>query len=233
MTSKTETLNLRISQLTLSCTIFSVLFYILEAFGNFFAMDRGGIYFFLPIIYLAFAILQIVTYIICKKNEVTEKTLIIFFATIIIFRLFSSQTALSLLIGLFNLLLTILHAISNKNTPLKIIETLLIALTLFLSVIAPQDFLLFDYIFSNAFLMIAPTIHALIYGFALIINILSIAKYHSSENEFIENENQVEQLQANSDTTIEDLKALKELLDCGAITQEEFDKKKIEILNII
>ena len=32
--------------------------------------------------------------------------------------------------------------------------------------------------------------------------------------------------------SIEDIKKLKELLDIGVITQEEFDKKKKELLNL-
>ncbi len=38
--------------------------------------------------------------------------------------------------------------------------------------------------------------------------------------------------ESNTNSSLDEIKKLKELLDCGAITQEEFDSKKKELLNL-
>lgn len=233
MTDKVKNLDKKISQLTLTISILSVLFFILEAFITFLAMDRGGIYFFLPIIYLVFAILNIIAYIVCKKKDNADKSIIVFFIGMFIFRFFAFKTALSFVLAFLNLILIFLHTLKNNNVTLKIFETILTALTILLSIYVTYGFFFpFDDI-DFGVLTLSYVIHALIYGLAFIINILLIFKIKIGEQpEFIEKTRQIEYMQQNEDTTIEDLKALKELLDCGAISQEEFDKKKSEILNL-
>lgn len=53
--------------------------------------------------------------------------------------------------------------------------------------------------------------------------------------EYIENynlrQNQPQQI-IKKDSNLDEIKKLKELLDMGAISQEEFDKKKKELLNL-
>lgn len=229
MMDKVKNLDKKISQLTLTISILSVLFFILEAFITFWSMDSGGMYFFLPIIYLVFAIFNIIAYIVCKKKDNADKSIIVFFIGMFIFRFFAFKTALSLVLAFLNLILIFLHTLKSNNFTLKILETILTALTILLSIFVTYGFFFpFDDI-DFTLLMFLYVIHALIYGLAFIINILLIFKIKIGEQSKF---TQIEYIQQNEDTTIEDLKALKELLDCGAISQEEFDKKKSEILNL-
>lgn len=54
---------------------------------------------------------------------------------------------------------------------------------------------------------------------------------YSDENKSVEIENEPEEPKKNGTLPYEELKQLKELLDMGILTQEEFDKKKAQLLD--
>ena len=60
----------------------------------------------------------------------------------------------------------------------------------------------------------------------------SIAQDIISILEIISHENEVSKNSSSSDSIAEEIKKYKELLDIGAITQEEFDAKKKQLLQL-
>ena len=60
----------------------------------------------------------------------------------------------------------------------------------------------------------------------------SIAQDIISILEIISHENEVSKNSSSSDSIAEEIKKFKELLDIGAITQEEFDAKKKQLLQL-
>lgn len=55
--------------------------------------------------------------------------------------------------------------------------------------------------------------------------------FYSDKNKSVEIENEPEEPKKNGTLPYEELKQLKELLDMGILTQEEFDKKKAQLLD--
>ncbi len=150
-----------------------------------------------------------------------------------------ANTGLGATLGImiFNIVLCIISLKSRNVKKDGIIHTVTPVLLLILSFICFGDGMIlvtgFDTIFGSP-------INIIYWGLCILLIILAIAKRSANVTEETEepkdlSENKVEKEVVEQPVKIDEVEQIrkyKDLLDCGAISQEEYDTKKKEILNL-
>ena len=200
---------------------------------------------FFPFCIVFLIILVVSFFFLGKKNSIEKSNIIaIHYLSMTIFSFILFRGPVNLLFPLINIILLICNILFKKRNNFKIAEIIFSLIIIFVTILyklsgiglySKHIYSYYEFLDVTILGTLLWLCIVILYGVNILICFLFIKRAKIIDVDVVGmKQPEVSSTRANKaeDTTIEDLKALKELLDCGAISQEEFDKKKSELLNL-